>query len=103
MKIYDILMNTPLGEKKGELKAKIENGKLKGFLSLFGHTEPIEGTVDEKGNCSLKGKFITLMQTVDFTADGTIDWDTLRLAVKGDCGYYEIMGQLRKQEERDKK
>ena len=42
MKVYDILMNTPLGKKKGELKAKIENGKLSGFLSLFGNTEPIE-------------------------------------------------------------
>lgn len=103
MKIYDVLMNTPLGKRKGELKAKIENGKLTGFLSLFGHTEPIEGTVDENGNCSLKGKFITLMQSVEFTADGTIDWDTLRLAIKGDCGYYEIIGQLRKQGERDTK
>ncbi len=97
MKNYDILMNTPLGKKKGELKAKIENGKLTGFLSLFGNTEPIEGTVDEKGNCSLKGRFMTLMKSVDFTADGTIDLEALRLAVKGDCGYYEIMGQLRRQ------
>lgn len=45
MIVYDILMNTPLGQKKGELKAKIENGKLIGFLSLFGNTEPIEGSV----------------------------------------------------------
>ena len=103
MKIYDILLHTPIGKRKGELKAKIENGKLTGFLSLFGHTEPIEGTVDESGKCSLKGKFITLIKSVDFTADGTIDWDALRLAVKGDCGYYEIMGQLRKQGERDNK
>lgn len=101
MKIYDVLMNTPLGKRKGELKAKIENGKLIGFLSLFGHTEPIEGTVDENGNCFLRGKFITLMQSVDFTADGTIDFDALRLAVKGDCGYYEIMGQRRRQGEND--
>ena len=103
MKIYDILLHTPIGKRKGELKAKIENGKLTGFLSLFGHTEPIEGTVDESGKCSLKGKFITLIKSVDFTADGTIDWDALRLTVKGDCGYYEIMGQLRKQGERDNK
>lgn len=96
MKIYDILMSTPLGQKKGELKAKIENGKLTGFLSLFGNTELIEGTVDEHGNCSLKGKFITLMKSVDFTADGTIDMDIMRLALKGERGYYEIMGQLRK-------
>lgn len=95
MKIYDILMNTPLGQKKGELKAKIENGRLTGFLSLFGNTELIEGTVDEKGNCSLKGRFITLMKSVDFTADGTIDRDIMRLALKGERGHYEITGRLR--------
>jgi len=99
MKIYDIILHTPLGKKTGELKAKIENGRLKGYLSVLGHTEPIEGVVDENGNCSLKGKFVSLMKSVDFTADGTIDFDALRLAVKGDAGYYEIMGQLRKQKE----
>ena len=98
MKVYDILMHTPIGKRKGELKAKIENGKLTGFLSLFGNTEPIEGTVDESGKCSLKGKFITLMKSVDFTADGTIDLDIVRLALKGgDCSYYEVIGMLRKQ------
>lgn len=101
MRIYDILLHTPLGKKRGELKAKIENGELNGFLSVLGHTEPIKGTVDENGNCSLKGKFVSLMKSVDFTADGTIDFDALRLAVKGDAGYYEIMGQLRKQKECD--
>ena len=33
---------------------------------------------------------------------GTIDYEGIRLALKGDAGYYEIMGQLRKQGERDK-
>ena len=101
MKIYDIILHTPLGKKAGELKAKIENGKLSGFLSVLGHTEPIEGTVDENGNCSVKGRLHSLMKSVDFTADGTIDYDALRLAVKADASYYEIMGQLRKQKERD--
>lgn len=97
MKIYDILMNTPIGQRKGNISAKIENGKLQGFLSLFGNTNPIEGNVDGNGNCSLKGKFVTLMKSVDFTANGTIDPDVIRLALKGDCGYYEIIGQLRKE------
>ena len=102
MRIYDILLYTPLGKKKGELKAKIENGKLNGTLSLLGYTEPIEGSVDEKGNCTLKGKIVSLMKSIDFTADGTIDYEGIRLALKGDAGYYEIMGQLQKQGERDK-
>ena len=79
------------------MKVYFSKNLTRGFLSLFGNTEPIEGTVDENGKCSLKGKFITLMKSVDFTADGTIDPDIVRLAIKGDCSYYEIMGQLRKQ------
>lgn len=98
MKIYDIFLSTPLGQKKGELKAKIENGKLMGFLSLLGHTEPIDGTVDENGNCSLKGKFITLMNTIDFKADGIINYDVLKLSLKGTRGVYEMAGALRRQE-----
>ena len=35
MRIYDILLYTPLGKKKGELKAKIENGKLKSYRQLI--------------------------------------------------------------------
>lgn len=97
MRIYDIILHTPLGKKAGELKAKIENGKIHGSLSVLGHTEPVEGTVDAQGKCTLKGRISSLMKTMDFTADGTIDFDALRLAVKADAGYYEIMGQLRKQ------
>lgn len=97
MRIYNILMKTPIGHKKGELKVNVEKGKLTGFLSLFGNTELVEGTVDEKGQCFLKGKFVTLIKSVDFTAEGRIDMDGLRLAVKSAFGYYEIIGQSNKQ------
>lgn len=96
MKVYDIILQTPVGRKTGELKAKIENGRLKGFLSVVGHTEAIEGTVDENGRCSLVGKMVSLARDICFTADGTIDHDAIRLALRGEEGYYEIMGQLRK-------
>ncbi len=101
MQIYDIFLHTPLGKKKGELKAKIENGKLSGVLSVLGHTEPIEGTVDTNGRCSLKGKIISLMKSIDFTANGTIDYHAVYLAINGNTGYYEILGELRSQKERE--
>lgn len=101
MSIYDILLSTPLGKKRGELTAKVENGKLVGYLSLLGHTEPIDGSVDENGNCELKGKLITLLNTIPFTADGTIKRDSLRLRVRGKRGIYEMLGASRRQEERD--
>lgn len=101
MKIYDISLITPLGKKKGELKAEIENGKLTDFFSLLGHTEPIVGTVDENDHCSLKGKFVTLINTIHFTADGTINYDTMQLTIKGESSTYEMVGVLRKKEECD--
>ena len=100
MSIYDILLSTPLGKKRGELTAKVENGKLVGYLSLLGHTEPIDGSVDENGNCELKGKLITLLNTIPFTADGMIKQDSLRLRVRGGRGIYEMLGASRQQEER---
>ena len=95
MVIYDVLLQTPLGKKKGELNAKIENGALNGFLSLLGHTEPVEGSVDENGNCTMNGKIVSLMRSIHFVANGTIDYNAIRLTVKGDAGHYEMIGQLR--------
>ncbi|MGM9647157.1 MAG: hypothetical protein ACI3YH_03380 [Eubacteriales bacterium] len=99
MSIYDITLRTPLGKKKGELEAKIENGNLSGTLSLFGHSEPIEGTVDAAGNCFLKGKMITLMSSISFTASGTLNEKTLQLNVQGHGGHYVMVGTLRTAEE----
>ena len=99
MKIYDITLRTPLGKKKGELAAEVKNGNLYGTLSLLGHSEPIEGTVDAVGNCFLKGKMITLMSSITFTASGTLDETTLQLNVQGHGGHYVMVGTLRTAEE----
>lgn len=92
MKSYDVLLHTPIGKRKGEMKVKIENGKLIGFLSLFGNTEPIEGSVEDNGDCVLRGRFITLLKPVDFTAVGTIRQDDLHFILKGAYGTYKLMG-----------
>ena len=92
MKRYDVLLHTPIGKRKGEMNIKIENGTLIGFLSLFGNTEPIEGMVDERGQCSLCGKFTTLMKSVMFQANGRIQSDRLQLAMLCDSGSYQLEG-----------
>lgn len=101
MEIYDILLNTPLGKKSGELSVNMENGKLLGFLSLLGHTEPIEGTIDKNGNCLFQGKVVTLLNTICFMADGIIKDDVLSLKIKSDSSIYEMKGTLRNRRERD--
>ena len=102
MVIYDIALKTPLGRKSGELVVSNENGKLSGFLSLLGHTEPIEGIVEENGKCSLKGTFVTLLNTICFTADGVINGEVLNLKIRSGSGTYEMVGALRRGQESDR-
>ena len=94
VKIYNILLNSSLGKKTGQLCARIKNGELSGYLSLLGHTEPIKGTVDESGHCSFTGKLITLLRAIDFTAVGTISGDVISFRLTGNYGVYQLIGSL---------
>ena len=99
MKIYDVALNTLLGKKKGELYAEFDNGKISGFLSLLGHTEPIAGRTDENGETVFCGKFITLLNTIDFTAIGEIQGNNLQFIIKTDRESFRLTGTLKCQTE----
>ena len=47
-----------------------EGSCLTGWLEILRHKERIDGSVDENGNCQIKGIFITLLNTVPFVATG---------------------------------
>ena len=99
MKSYDVSLHTPIGKRKGEMKVNIEDGKLIGFLTLFRNTEPLSGSIDENGECTLKGKFITLLKPVYFTATGKIHDEDLQLVLKCECGNYKMLGSSQKGKE----
>ncbi|MGN1084220.1 MAG: hypothetical protein ACI4QX_04405 [Lachnospiraceae bacterium] len=99
MKSYDILMRTPIGEKRGNLTADIHDGTVNGTLSLLGHTEPFRGIINDNGECRINGKLITLMQTIEYNAIGTITGDTLQLFIQGGGNVFEVTGILHAEEE----
>lgn len=71
-KLYEVYMYTPMGKKSGRLLIQQEGKCLSGWLDILMHKEPIAGTIDEEGNCQIKGVFITLLNSVHFTATGRI-------------------------------
>lgn len=99
MKTYDVALHTLLGKRKGELCAEFENGKISGFLTLLGHTEPITGKIDENGEAVFSGKFITLINTIDFTAMGTVHGDSLQFIIKSGRESFRLTGALKNQRE----
>ena len=71
-KLYEVYMYTPMGTKSGLLLIQQEGICLSGWLDILMDKEPIVGTIDEEGNCQIKGVFITLLNLVHFTATGRI-------------------------------
>lgn len=78
---YKVYMYTPMGAKKGILLIQQEGTVLKGWLDILLHKEPVNGTVDEEGNCLINGVFITLLNSVYFTAAGKITDSHINLSL----------------------
>ena len=98
---YEVQMYTPMGAKPGELLVIQEGTYLNGWLDILQHREPIKGTVDQDGNCRIEGIFITLMNTVSFTAVGRISDSHVDLHMEDqENRHFRMTGSLCKAEER---
>lgn len=97
MLLYDIQMCTPLGNRRGQLRAKVQDGKLQGDLSLLGRTQPIDGTVHTDGTWEFQGKLVTLRNIIDYRATGKEAGKILRLSLEGKGQSYAVTGTLREE------
>ena len=91
-RLYDILMQTPLGKRSGTMQIRIADSRVSGMLAIMKHSEPFEGTVDAEGNCTIRGLLVTLLRRIPYTAVGTIRDGALRLSLTGERNTFEIRG-----------
>ena len=90
--VYEIMMYTPLGSKKGMMSCRIKNGIINGQLYILKHSEPFEGVIDEDGNCKIKGKIVTMLKAACYTGIGRITASLVELKVYYGRGEYELCG-----------
>lgn len=95
---YHILMHTPIGDRAGTLEIQIDRDKVNGYLNVLKHAEPFEGWIDENGYCHIKGKLITLMNTIPYTATGQILPESLTLSLNGGRSIYNMTGIISREE-----
>ena len=81
---YDITLKTPLGRRYGTMCVKIAREQMSGSMTLLNHEEPFCGTVDEKGNCSIEGRLVSLLRGIPFRGQGRIDRDSVHLLLRGE-------------------
>lgn len=92
-KKYNISMQTPIGKKHGLITVSSDGGVIRGILSVLNHSEPFEGMIDQNGCCSIKGKIVTLLKTVQYTANGVINEENIRLKVEAVNKIFEVTGE----------
>ena len=82
--LYEVYMYTPMGTKSGLLLIQQEGNCLSGWLDILMTKEPIVGTIDEEGKCLIEGVFITLLNSVHFTATGRLTDSQIDLTMEDD-------------------
>lgn len=52
--IYDVVLKTQLGLKRGIMSLHIEQENINGYLDILQHSEPFNGEIDITGDCIYK-------------------------------------------------
>ena len=60
--IYDVILETSIGERHGKMDVSIRDKSIKGILRILKGEEPFEGIVDASGQCRISGNLSTLMR-----------------------------------------
>ena len=89
---FNVGLDTELGIRYGIARLTVTDNKVCGLLSILNHTEPFCGTINADSSCTVRGKIISLMKEVDYTAVGYITDDMIILTVKTDKADYVLKG-----------
>ncbi len=89
---YDIVMNTPLGDKKGIIYLKVDIDRVSGSLNILGKVNNFTGEIYTNGKCHINGTIKTIVSTFEYTAKGYISDETIELSLYGRRNVFNIRG-----------
>lgn len=89
---YNITMYTPIGSRYGTINLFLADNLINGTLDLLEHSEPVNGSIDNKGNCKINGRLVTLLRTIEYTAVGKVTEKAIELSLQGERNIFRIKG-----------
>lgn len=91
---YRVCLSVPLGRRNGAMVLHEADGKVHGWWEVMAPRNTLSGTVSADGRLTLSGVLRTLISTVPYTVEGTIDGSKLFLTMKTASGaYYSVSGE----------
>lgn len=93
-KNYRINMQTPLGKRWGTLLLRVSEGYVEGELNMFQKITSVTGTISDKCQISLEGELKTLLDSIRYSATGSISGRILLLNLETDSGQiFPVIGE----------
>ncbi len=96
---YEVVMQTPLGLKRGVMWLGIDCREVHGYLNILGNTQPCHGEIDETGLCRLFGRIVTFTRSIDYSAFGMADEAGLDITLYSNKDVFHITGTICKPRE----
>lgn len=88
---YDVIVETPMGDKEGQTTLNIDNGVVSGTLTLLGKTnEFADGSIDAAGNVEFSGKMHTPFGKMPFNLKGTLIDGKIEALTTSKIGNFKI-------------
>ena len=91
---FELEMSTPLGKRRGNLELMVWGDFLNGYLTMFTRTIPIQNGKRDGKQISFSGDMKTLMSTLPYRAQGSINASCLELEFVTERGKYPVSGVL---------
>lgn len=91
---FRVCLSVPLGRRSGTMVLREADGRVNGWWEVMVQRNTLSGTLSADGCLTLSGVLRTLVSTVPYTAEGTMDGSRLFLTLKTASGaYYSVSGE----------
>lgn len=97
---YDLEMDTPLGKRHGNLELTVCGNALKGSLTMFTRTLPIQEGACTGNRLTFCGDMETFMKQYPYQAEGSICPSGVDLIISTEQGRYPVAGTLTEMQRR---
>lgn len=89
---YTIVLQSPMGPKKGSLNLKSNEDKINGILECLGKNHRMSGSIETDGSLYLEGILESPLGEEPFVIKGVIEENVLTARFKRRQESYEILG-----------
>ena len=90
---YNLKMETPMGEIKGDLELKIVNSKLNGIIEIMGNKNTFSGGSIEDNKFAFSGEFKTMLGNITYEILGIVQGDIINIYADTNKGKFRIDGE----------